>query len=82
MTYVFQALIMSNQAQWVAPPDSHYFKHFGGWHGFMRSYGLKPHDDDDVYEAKQILQGMKDGDKFAWEEEQKEKAAAAAAARK
>ena len=41
----------------------------------MRSYGLKHWIDDDVYEAKQILQGMKDGDRFAWEEEQKEKAA-------
>lgn len=48
----------------------------------MLSYGLKPWNDDDVYEGKQILQGMKDGDKFAWEEEQKEKAAAAAAGRK
>lgn len=68
---------MSSQAkQWVAPPDSHYYAPFGGWKGFMRSYGLKPEIDDDVYEAKQILQGMKDGDKFAWEEEQKAKATA------
>jgi hypothetical protein len=30
----------------------------------MRSYGLKPHDDDDVQEAKDILAGFRKLDEF------------------
>jgi hypothetical protein len=30
----------------------------------MRSYGLKPHDDDDVQEAKDILTGFRKLDEF------------------
>jgi len=30
----------------------------------MRSYGLKPHDDDDVQEAKDILEGFRELDEF------------------
>ena len=30
----------------------------------MRSYGLKPHNDDDVQEAKDILAGFRKYDEF------------------
>jgi len=45
-------------------PDYAYYKPYGGWHGFMRSYGLKPHDDDDFQEAKDILAGFRKLDEF------------------
>ncbi len=51
-------------------------KPFGGFHRFMQSYGLKPWDDDDIAEAKRILEGMRDADRYEWEEAQREKAAA------
>lgn len=35
------------------------YKPFGGYHGFMASYGLKPWDLDDVEEGKAILEGLK-----------------------
>lgn len=33
-------------------------KSYGGWTQFMQSYLLNPADDDDVYEAKQIVAGL------------------------
>jgi len=44
--------------------DYAYCKPYGGWHGFMRSHGLKPHDDDDVQEGKDILEGFRELDGF------------------
>ncbi|KAI0320152.1 hypothetical protein OF83DRAFT_656388 [Amylostereum chailletii] len=46
---------------------------FGGWKGFMRSYGLKPEDLDDVEEGKKILEAFKEQDRDEWEEAQKAK---------
>ncbi|KAJ5915857.1 hypothetical protein N7454_010998 [Penicillium verhagenii] len=33
-------------------------KSYGGWTQFMLSYGLKPHDLEDIEEAKAILEGL------------------------
>jgi hypothetical protein len=38
--------------------------------GFMHSYGLKPWNDDDVQEGKQIIEKFKELDRMQWEEEQ------------
>ena len=39
-----------------------YYKAYGGWHGFMQSYGLKPYDPDDVQEGKDIIAGFRNID--------------------
>ncbi|KAH9080429.1 hypothetical protein EDB83DRAFT_2339380, partial [Lactarius deliciosus] len=44
-------------------------KPYGGMHGFMRSYGLKTWDNDDVQEAKAILDGFRKVDAAAAEED-------------
>ncbi|KAF8876823.1 hypothetical protein BD779DRAFT_1559227 [Infundibulicybe gibba] len=52
--------------------NNYYYESFGGWTNFMHSYGLKPWNDDDVEEGKQIVEGFKRQDKFEWEEAQRE----------
>jgi hypothetical protein len=42
--------------------DYQYYKAYGGWHGFMQSYGLKPYDLDDVQEGKDIIAGFRNID--------------------
>ncbi len=42
--------------------DYQYDKAYGGWHGFMQSYGLKPYDPDDVQEGKDIIAGFRNID--------------------
>ncbi|KAH8998484.1 hypothetical protein EDB92DRAFT_1941314 [Lactarius akahatsu] len=44
-------------------------KPYGGMQGFMHSYGLKMWDDDDVQEAKAILDGFREIDAAAAEED-------------
>ncbi|KAJ3570471.1 hypothetical protein NP233_g4383 [Leucocoprinus birnbaumii] len=39
--------------------NSSYYKDFGGYHEFMRSYGLKPWDDDDHEEGQAILEAFR-----------------------
>ncbi|EPQ55087.1 hypothetical protein GLOTRDRAFT_42001 [Gloeophyllum trabeum ATCC 11539] len=39
--------------------DYEFLKAWGGWHQFMLSYSLKPWDDDDVQEAKEIIRRLK-----------------------
>ena len=46
-----------------------YTKPYGGMKGFMESYGLKLWDDDDVQEAKAILDGFREMDAAAAEME-------------
>jgi hypothetical protein len=61
---------MSNNANskssggYVPRSNSSYIK------GFMHSYGLKPWNDDDVQEGKQIIEKFKELDRMQWEEEQ------------
>jgi len=64
----------SNSNVYVPKSDYQYYKAWGGFNNFMRSYGLKPWDHDDIQEGKRIIQGMRDGDRWEWEEEQREKA--------
>ena len=49
--------------------DYEYTKPYGGMKGFMESYGLKLWDDDDVQEAKAILDGFREMDAAAAEME-------------
>ena len=42
----------------LSPPEREVVKSYGGWTQFMQSYLLNPADDDDVYEAKQIVAGL------------------------
>ncbi|KAH9002677.1 hypothetical protein EDB86DRAFT_2847478 [Lactarius hatsudake] len=44
-------------------------KPYGGMQGFMHSYGLKMWNDDDVQEAKAILDGFREIDAAAAEED-------------
>ncbi|KAI0248589.1 hypothetical protein BJV78DRAFT_1234696 [Lactifluus subvellereus] len=39
--------------------DYYYTKPYGGMQGFMHSYGLKMYNDDDVQEAKAIIDGFR-----------------------
>ncbi|KZT23500.1 hypothetical protein NEOLEDRAFT_1069367, partial [Neolentinus lepideus HHB14362 ss-1] len=39
--------------------DYEFLKAWGGWWKFMQSYGLKPWNDDDCQEAKEILRRLK-----------------------
>jgi hypothetical protein len=39
----------------LTPAERAIVKGYGGWTQFMMSYGLKPWDEDDVEEGKQIL---------------------------
>jgi len=46
-----------------APKSNYeYYKAYGGWPGFMLSYGLKPWDLDDVEEGKAIIRGLRECD--------------------
>ncbi|KAH9899328.1 hypothetical protein C8Q73DRAFT_638018 [Cubamyces lactineus] len=56
---------------YVPKSNNEYYKSFGGYNNFMRSYGLKPWDDDDVQEGKAIIEAFKEGDRQDWEEAQK-----------
>lgn len=51
---------------------------FGGQHNFLRSYGLKPYDADDVEEGKNIAQTMLEHDLEDWEDCRKAEAVKAA----
>lgn len=51
--------------------NNSYYAPFGGWQGFMHSYGLKPWNDDDVAEGRAILEGMKAADREAEAENSK-----------
>ena len=58
---------MPNQEQdegWKNISTGSITKGFGGMHGFMRSYGIKPYDADAYEEANQIIGAMKQAD---WE---------------
>lgn len=57
-------------AKYVPPSNADVYRPFGGWPGFMHSYGLKPSNLDDVEEGKQIVEQMKENDKMDWEEKQ------------
>lgn len=60
--------------QYVPPSNADIYRPFGGWPGFMQSYGLKPWNLDDVEEGKQIVEKMKEIDRLEWEEQQAAKA--------
>jgi hypothetical protein len=64
----------SESEQYVPPSDNSIYSSFGGWPNFMRSYGLKTWDLDDVEEGKRIVEAFKANDKEEWEEKQAEKA--------
>ena len=64
----------SEPEQYVPPSTNSIYAPFGGWPGFMHSYGLKPSDLDDVEEGKRIVEGFKAIDKQDWEERQAAKA--------
>jgi len=64
----------SESEQYVPPSHNSIYSSFGGWQGFMHSYGLKPSDLGDVEEGKRIVEGFKANDKQDWEEKQAEKA--------
>lgn len=55
---------------YIPKSNNSYYSSFGGWNGFMASYGLKTWNPDDVEEGKQILQAFKDNDRRDWEEAQ------------
>lgn len=55
---------------YIPKSNNSYYAPFGGWQGFMHSYGLKPWDDDDVQEGHAIVDAMKRHDRHDWEEEQ------------
>ena len=57
-------------AQYIPPSNADIYRSFGGWHGFMHSYGLKPSNLDDVEEGKQIVEKMKEHDRLGWVEQQ------------
>lgn len=61
----------TNSGAYVPKSDYHYYKNFGGFHNFMHSYGLKPWNDDDVQEAKSIIEAFREHDRAEWEEAQK-----------
>lgn len=42
----------------MTPAEREIIKSYGGWTAFLQAYGLKPWDDDDAREGKQILEGM------------------------
>ncbi|RAH49384.1 uncharacterized protein BO95DRAFT_511747 [Aspergillus brunneoviolaceus CBS 621.78] len=46
---------------------------YSGLWEFGLSYGLKIHDPEDLAEAKQIMQGLRDMDQEEWEKKQKQK---------
>lgn len=64
----------SESEQYVPPSNNSIYSSFGGWPGFMQSYGLKPWDLNDVEEGKRIVEGFKEHDKLEWEEKQAAKA--------
>jgi hypothetical protein len=64
----------SESEQYVPTSNNSIYSSFGGWEGFMHSYGLKPWDLDDVEEGKMIVEAFKAYDKHEWEEKQAEKA--------
>lgn len=42
----------------LTPAERAIVKSFGSWSDFMISYGLKPHDTDDIEEAHSIVKSM------------------------
>lgn len=40
----------------LTPAERAIIKEYGGWTQFMLTFGLKPHDEDDIAEAKQIVE--------------------------
>jgi hypothetical protein len=64
----------SESEQYVPRSNNSIYSSFGGWSGFMHSYGLKPWDLDDVEEGKRIVEGLKAIDRQDWEDEQAAKA--------
>jgi len=64
----------SNSNVYVPKSDNQYYKSWGGYNNFMRSYMLKPWDHDDIQEGKMIIEGMREADRLGWEEEQRVKA--------
>ena len=63
-----------HSTQYVPKSNADIYRPFGGWPGFMHSYGLKTWNTDDVEEGKQIVEAFKEQDKRNWEEEQAAKA--------
>jgi len=63
-----------SETKYVPRSNNSIYQPFGGWHGFMQSYGLKPWDLDDVEEGRRIVEAMKEMDKRDWEEEKAAKA--------
>ncbi|KAJ3555216.1 hypothetical protein NM688_g2701 [Phlebia brevispora] len=61
----------SNSKAYVPKSDYQYYKPYGSFHDFMHSYRLKPWNDDDVLEAKRIIEGFREADRLEWEEEQR-----------
>ncbi|KAH6905532.1 hypothetical protein BKA70DRAFT_9070 [Coprinopsis sp. MPI-PUGE-AT-0042] len=49
------------------------YQSYGGWPNFMHSHGLKPWDQDDVEEGRQIVDKLKEYHRLDWEEEQRNK---------
>ncbi|KAI0297769.1 hypothetical protein BC826DRAFT_907446 [Russula brevipes] len=47
--------------------DYQYHQAYGGWNGFMHSYGLKTWDSNDVGEGKAIVEGFRAYDAAASE---------------
>ncbi|BDD63673.1 hypothetical protein MPDQ_000591 [Monascus purpureus] len=46
----------------LTPAERAIVKSYGGWTMFMASFGLKPWNDDDVQEAKRILEAFVEDD--------------------
>ncbi|KAF8876851.1 hypothetical protein BD779DRAFT_1559386 [Infundibulicybe gibba] len=51
--------------------NEYYYESFGGWTNFMHSYGLKPWNESDVEQGKQIVEDFKRQEKSEWEEAQR-----------
>jgi hypothetical protein len=62
----------------VAPKDKSDYRilkdgGFSNMNQFMQSYGLKMHNDDDIQEAKGIIEGFRQVDQANYEARQQEK---------
>ncbi|EAW21028.1 uncharacterized protein NFIA_061890 [Aspergillus fischeri NRRL 181] len=48
----------TNEKPPLSPAERAIVKSYGGWTQFMISFGLKPYELDDIYEAKSIVASL------------------------